>query len=242
MSKSTQLSYEGKDLETMSGASNYYAWMLSYFAPYLGKNFVEIGAGSGTFSKVLAGLKPHSLTVLEPSPEMFPLLQKTAQKIRTAKSVYAMNDFLSDAVSKIKKQKPDSVFYINVLEHVPDDNAELKIVADMLDSGGHVFIFVPAIGGLMSNFDRKIGHYRRYTKTELEQKLHKAGFEIITSRYMDMFGVLPWWLKYTMMGSTTMEPGLVSAYDRFFVPTIRLLEGALQPPIGKNVLVVARKK
>lgn len=243
MAKPTNFSYEGKDLETMSAAHNYYQWILSFFGPYLGKKIVEVGAGSGTFSAMLAAIKPKSLTLVEPSKEMYPLLQKNAKKISKKVSVDTYNDFLGNIKTKVKKKdQPDSVIYINVMEHVEDDRQELKIMYDLLPKGGRIFIFVPAMQGLMSDFDRTIGHFRRYSKGELEQKAQDAGFKVLTVRYFDILGIAPWWLKFTIGKSTVMQPGLAKTYDKFIVPIMSRLERLLPPVIGKNVLLVAEKK
>jgi SAM-dependent methyltransferase len=242
MTKPTDFSYEGKDLETMSGATNYYRWMLGIFQPYLGKKLVEVGAGSGTFSKMLADTTASSLTLLEPSDEMFPLLKDQAKQLKKQLPVNVYNDFLGNVAADIKKKhRPDTVIYINVMEHVEDDAAELKTVYNLLPDGGRLIIFVPALQGLMSDFDKKIGHYRRYSKTGLEQKVRKAGFNVATARYFDFIGIAPWWLKFTLMKSTVMQPGLTKVYDKFVVPVVSKLEGVITPPVGKNVLLVAEK-
>ena len=45
--------YFGKDLEAMSFAVNYHQWIVDEFAPYLGSEVAEIGAGTGNFSAFL---------------------------------------------------------------------------------------------------------------------------------------------------------------------------------------------
>ena len=45
--------YAGRDLESMSFARNYHRWILDTFAPYLGTRLVEVGAGSGSFSRLI---------------------------------------------------------------------------------------------------------------------------------------------------------------------------------------------
>ena len=62
---------------------------------------------------------------------------------------------------------PDSIVYINVLEHVEDDQTELRMAHSVLASGGRLLVFVPAHEWLMSRFDRKLGHFRRYTRESL---------------------------------------------------------------------------
>ncbi|HKP45873.1 MAG TPA: hypothetical protein VJT50_04675, partial [Pyrinomonadaceae bacterium] len=118
---------------------------------------------------------------------------------------------------------------------------ELQHIHQTLGPRGRVFIFVPALQWLLGSFDKQIGHHRRYTKSELEQKCKSAGFQILKSGYFDLPGVVPWWIKYCVLRSTTMEAGAVRIYDRYFVPVIRRAESVARPPLGKNVFVIAEK-
>jgi 2-polyprenyl-3-methyl-5-hydroxy-6-metoxy-1,4-benzoquinol methylase len=241
MPKPTNFSYEGKDLETMSLAEKYHQWILDIFRPHLGKNFVEVGAGSGSFSTMVAAMEPDSLALVEPSPEMYSLLIEEAERLKKKLRVTTHNDFLTNVAKDIKKHKPDSILYVNVLEHVPDDVAELKAVYDLLPPGGRVFVFVPALKVLMSDFDRQIGHFRRYSKADLVGKAKGAGFTIIKAQYFDFFGIAPWWVNFVLLRTKVMKPGAARLYDRLVVPFARVIEGAVTPLVGKNVLMIAEK-
>jgi len=93
---------------------------------------------------------------------------------------------------------------------------------------------------LYSELDRQLGHFRRYTKTNLVQLTRRAGFSIVKARYFDAAGIIPWYIHFTLL-KNTITAGSVSLYDRLVVPTMRVIEGLVPPPIGKNVLLVARK-
>jgi hypothetical protein len=64
---------------------------------------------------------------------------------------------------------------------------------------------------------------------------------VITSRYFDLIGVLPWWVKYKLLQSNNMEQGAVRFYDQRIVPIAKTLESTLTPRLGKNVLLIAEK-
>jgi len=138
-------------------------------------------------------------------------------------------------------ERPDSIVYINVLEHVEDDQAELHIAHSKLASGGRILVFVPAHEWLMSRFDRRLGHYRRYTRESLTKKFEKSGFAIRFSAYFDVLGIFPWWLKYRVLQSEEMETSLVRAFDSFGVPLSRAFDSLTNFRIGKNVIVVGEK-
>jgi len=235
--------YAGRDLESMSFARNYHRWILDLFAPYLGRRVVEVGAGTGSFSELLLAREPEALTLVEPSEGMHRLLVEHVGRIATRARVRIHNDTFARVARRLtEEERPDSVIYVNVLEHVEDDEAELRLVADALAPGGRVFIFVPAFQWLYGSFDRQVGHQRRYTRGELAAKCERAGLRVVRSAYFDAGGVLPWWLKYRVLRSEKMEPAAVRFYDSFCVPVLRRLEAFVPPPVGKNVLLVAEKR
>lgn len=234
--------YAGRDLEAMAFARNYHRWILDLFAPYLGRRLVEVGAGTGSFSELLLERAPDSLTLVEPSAEMHRCLAERVEDFQTETRVRTFNDTFTRAAQLISsEQAPDSVIYVNVLEHVADDAAELLVVREVLAPGGRLFVFVPALQWLYGSFDRQVGHLRRYTKKELSGKCERAGFRVLKSVYFDAAGVLPWYLKYRVLRSEKMEPAAVRVYDEFFVPVLRRVEALAPPPLGKNVLLVAEK-
>jgi FkbM family methyltransferase len=159
------LEYEGCDLEAMSQAPKYYKWLISVIKPYFGDTIVEIGAGSGSFSKQLLAAKPKKAIFVEPTKNMFRLLKQNVAHDKSKDTVVkTYNAYLGDITKELKAEKPDTFVYINVFEHIKDDVKELKCIKDLLPSGGHAIIFVPAHQALFSKFDESIGHFRRYSK------------------------------------------------------------------------------
>jgi SAM-dependent methyltransferase len=234
---SGEQTYFGRDLEAMSFASNYYRWMLSLFQKYIGRNILEVGAGSGNFSEFLLESKPQQLVCLEPSENMYPLL---AERIGHHSNAQARQTFLCDAAAGLEASQ-DTVFYVNVLEHVEDDALELKLALQTLRPGGHLLIFVPALPFLFGTADENFGHFRRYTKSTLQSLLAHLPAKIVECRYFDFAGILPWWLSFVVLRQQSLSPGMVKLYDRRVVPVARFLESLVLPPFGKNLLLVARK-
>lgn len=226
--------YFGKDLEAMSFAKNYHKWILADFLPYLRGMVAEIGAGGGNFSKLVLGTGIKSLTAFEPSRNMYPLLQKALQGNGRAKTI---NNYFCAVTTE---KHFDSILYVNVLEHIEDDAAELACAYDALGPNGFLLIFVPALPGLYSELDRQVGHYRRYKRKELVGLVEQAGFSVVKVRYFDVAGIIPWYINFVLL-KNAITGGSVSLYDRLVVPVMRVLEGVVPPPIGKNLLLVATK-
>lgn len=237
-----KIAYVGKDLEAMSFAVNYHKWILEEFRPFLGRHVVEVGAGTGSFSEMILQEKIDSLSLVEPSG-MFESLTENINQTRNGTRVNFYKSFFSEAAAEIlDKQKPDSIIYVNVLEHVEDDRAELKHIYRTLSKGGRCFIFVPALMSLYGEFDRKIGHFRRYTKREVEEKCQSAGFKVVKSKYFDFAGIVPWYVKYKILKSDSLASGAVTLYDKMAIPFIKGMETLVNVPLGKNVLLIAEKQ
>lgn len=239
MSRPNKLKYIGRDLEAMSFARNYHEWIFDTISPFLGENMVEVGAGSGSFTEILSKHRAHKLISLEPSDQMFPLLKT---KVRKVSRVRCEKSFLIDAYKKNMLGNMDTMIYINVLEHIKDDAYELQIANKVLSKGGHIIIFVPAHQFLYSHFDRKIGHFRRYSKSDLESKVIESGFNIKFLRYFDMVGILPWLIRFKILKSDGMNSNIINLYDKTIVPVEKLIEKLVPPPTGKNILIVGEKK
>jgi SAM-dependent methyltransferase len=243
LSRKKASAYPGTELEAMSGASNYHRWILDIFKPYLGARLVEVGAGIGSFSELI--LSQHvceTLSLVEPSDSMYDRLAVHARQLDAHAIIDTYHATFVEAADLIKiRHAPDSIIYVNVLEHIANDEGELEAVRQTLAEHGRVFIFVPALKRLFGNFDKRVGHVRRYSKSELEAKLRHSGFKILHSTYFDFPGIVPWWFKYRLMKSDTLEPGAVMFYDRFIVPTVRRIESLIPMPLGKNVIAIAEK-
>ena len=134
----------------------------------------------------------------------------------------------------------DSIIYVNVLEHIKNDENELIEVYKALTNGGHALIFVPAIPLLYSKFDKNIGHFRRYYKNDLVQLAQKIGFNIKKAKYFDFAGIIPWYIFFVLF-KQQLTRDRVSLYDQWAVPVIQKIERLVIPPVGKNLLLVLQK-
>jgi len=229
--------YFGRDLEAMSFANNYHLWILEEFRPFFGQHLLEVGAGTGDFSELLLQTQPDSLTVVEPSKNMFPLLEET---FKNRPNIERFNAFFGDVYQSLSTQ-PNTIIYVNVLEHISEDKSELTYVYQALPVGGYVCIFVPALQWLYGTADANVGHVRRYYKKPLEAIVESVGFEIVKSNYFDIAGIIPWWILFRLFKSQSIKANQVSVYDKVVVPIMRRIEKTIPIPIGKNILMVGKK-
>ncbi|MBN1783227.1 methyltransferase domain-containing protein [bacterium] len=219
----------------MANARHYLRWIHDEFRPYLGKTVAEVGAGTGNFSRMILKSNIDRLMAFEPSDNMFPILQKALEQDRRATAVHDYFNRIYDETAF------DSVIYVNVLEHVEHDIVELSLALDALKTDGHILILVPALKWLYSDFDRLLGHFRRYHLNDLIALVNKVGFTVVRARYLDMPGIVPWYVYFRLFGRT-MQKGNVIAYDRLAIPFIRIFEQVFPPVIGKNIILIGKKE
>jgi len=80
----------------------------------------------------------------------------------------------------------DLVTSFDVLEQIPGDVSEAQAHAEMfrvLKPGGIAFVRVPAYEWMRSGHDKALNSRRRYTVSQLSQKLENAGFSILRKTY-----------------------------------------------------------
>jgi SAM-dependent methyltransferase len=226
--------YTGTELDVLAAAANYHRWIVDKLRPYLGETVAEVGAGIGSVSRLLLDSPINRLIAFEPSANLFPML---SEELRHESRAVLINDFLNP---HYLAEGVDSVVYLNVLEHAADDHAELANAFSVLRPGGHLLVFTPALPWLFSDFDRHVGHYRRYTKRGLGELASSVGFNLAKPRYFDVAGIIPWYVNFVLLKGRPTRRG-VALYDKLIVPPMRLVEKAVPPPIGKNLLLIARK-
>ncbi|MDE3241319.1 MAG: class I SAM-dependent methyltransferase [Nitrospirota bacterium] len=234
--KPASFRYVSSELAAMAEAENYRRWILRRFAPYLSQRIVEVGAGMGAFSDLLLReARPAALTLVEPADNLVSLLRQRFAGERRVTVVHGYLDLL------VGSSPVDSVVLVNVLEHIEDDAAVLRIIWDLLVPGGALLLFVPALPWLYGSMDRAFGHVRRYRKPALAQMLDRIGYETVDLRYFNLLGVGPWLVAGRILQRQTLHPKAVRLYDRWVLPWLLKLESCWPPPIGQSLLAVARK-
>lgn len=231
------LEYEGRELEAAQNLRNYYQWITDKFKPYLRGDGTEIGAGQGNYGHYL---KPYfsNLDLVEPSKKQSTLL---LDSFKDEPCIQVYSDTIDTYLLKRGRQSRDCICLVNVLEHIEDDQNALKCFHELLKTNGYLCIFVPAMPILYSKLDNILGHYRRYVLADINEKVTNAGFKVIEQCYMDIIGVAAWGLINTILGFQNLNSNMTLLYDRFFVPLTRALENKVEIPIGKSLMIVARK-
>jgi SAM-dependent methyltransferase len=227
------------DLERLGTAQHFFAWVLDVFGPYLHGQVLEVGAGMGTITRKLVQRdEATTIVALEPAENLFrDLAAYAAFEHRVSAHPQTLAEYLQSSDKRF-----DAVVYLNVLEHIEDDARELRLAATALRPGGALLVFGPALQWLYSELDFRAGHYRRYSVPKLAALTRAAGLEIASVAYFDVLGVLPYFVVYRLLGQADISGSTLWGYDRVVVPLSRGLQRAVpHPPLGKNIILVARK-
>ena len=228
--------YSGSELDSLAEAKNYYAWVMRQFEPHLGPTVVEVGAGIGTFSDyLLRSPKVKELVAIEPGGNTFPHLQK---RFRGDSRVTTLNGYLSQHYEALRA---NAVVAVNVLEHVKDHESFLKEARTAVIPGGSLCLFVPALPAIFGTLDTVFEHYRRYTRSSLRQVIESAGWKVERVSYMNLPGIAAWFMAGRILRKTNIAASDARTYDRLVVPWISRLETLIPPPIGSNLVAIAKK-
>jgi len=181
----------------------------------------------------------RQVTAIEPAANVFPTL---ADRAVAHDNLRVLQVTSGELAAVDAGERFDSVVYVNVLEHISDDVAELRTATDLLTTDGRIGVFVPAMPSLYGSLDYKSGHYRRYTAEQLQAVLERAGYVDIDVRHLDVLGVVPYWLMYRVLNVARLDRVSSAGYDRVIVPLSRGMQWlAPRPPFGKNLIATARR-
>ena len=224
MSKSFQ--YSGRDnLSVMSLAKNYNDYIFKWLNNgILEKHSVlDFGSGQGEFYHRFKTLYEETIAI-EPDLNMHS---------------YYSNGEVYDSISDVN-QKFNLIYSVNVFEHIFDDNSIVNDFKQLLcDEDTIVKVFVPARQELYSAMDKKVGHYRRYSKKQLEELFLQNGYLVKSCRYFDFLGYFAALIyKYTLNKGDIDAKSLIY-YDKYIFPLSLFFDKFFSRFLGKNLLIEA---
>ena len=192
---------------------------------------IDFGAGIGTLSEILKikfGVSPICIEIDEENIKY--LDDRNLQNFKDIDDV---------------KGGIDLVFSSNVLEHIKNDVSVLQSIKNKLNSNGYLYLYLPANMLLWSELDVIVGHYRRYSSSEIKRKLRSVGFEIKSVYYADSIGFFMS-LMMKLVGYDSDNgigsPVFLKIYDRYILPFSKFFDAiGLKLLFGKNLVAVAKK-
>ncbi len=223
------------EFESLRHARAYRHALVQEFAPHLGKDVLEIGAGIGQITELLLKAPGvEKIRAVEPNPKFCVEFRKHLPHIPIVEGI----------ASSLQSDHATSLVCINVLEHIERDDEELRTYASLLrPAAGHLCLFVPARPEIYSPLDADFGHYRRYTRPDLKSKIEAAGFKILRFEYFNFIGYFAWWLNFCLLRQRRFHVASVVLFDRMIFPLMHFFESKIvRPPFGQSLLVVAKAR
>jgi SAM-dependent methyltransferase len=139
-----------------------------------------------------------------------------------------------------RKESFDTIVYVDVLEHIEDDAAEMREAATRLRPGGRAIVLSPAHQWLFTPFDASIGHYRRYNRTSLK-RASPPDLVLEKMFYLDSCGIAASAANQLFLKQSMPTRQQIGVWDRWIIPVSRVVDPVLQYAVGKSIVGVWRR-
>jgi SAM-dependent methyltransferase len=226
------------DQRKMSLAKNYFAWQARLLLPYLGRRVVEVGSGIGNFTGWL--LDRELAVAVDIDPAALGEVRSRYGERDNLRTVLC--DAAGSGFAGLAQFAPDSCVCLNVLEHIGDDGAALRNMAQILPPGGTVVLLAPAFPALYGPIDRNLGHFRRYTRRELVAVAGRAGLVVRRLRYINLAGWFGWWWNARVAKREAQSEAQIAVFDRWVVPVVSRVESVAPVLFGQSLLGVWERR
>lgn len=203
------------------------------------KTALEIGAGIGSITQLLVS-KFKTVVASDIDPEMAVRLAERFHYVEGFSSVvWDASRRAGDPANpqEIRLGKFDLIVAFNVLEHLPDASLAIAEWKKLLTPEGKLLILVPFSKKLFTPVDRAIGHYTRYSKSELTQLFKEQGVQVSRMRYLNPLGILGWVINGKILKRDFLPEGQISLY-RAMKPFVSPFERLLEKFVGLSILAV----
>lgn len=233
----TQFAYQGAELEAFAEAINWKRYWSSKLKPLTGESVIEVGAGLGSSTRYLCGNDHSAWLCLDPDPAHAAHLEALASAGELPAACKVICGVLGDLAVDLQV---DTILYIDVLEHIEKDEDEMRCAAAHLKLGGRVIVLAPAFNSTYSEFDRTVGHFRRYTKSDAS-RLTVDGLVIERIFYIDCVGFAAALANRIFLKTSTPSKGQVLLWDRALVPMSTYADRVFGSLFGKTIIMMWKK-
>ena len=224
--------YNGWELKFFDKSKNFRNYQMGLIKKYLGEHIAEIGPGNGTNLSYYYNY-PKKIDLYEPTKKLFLTLKK---RFKNIKKVNFFNKKLT-----LKNQYYNSILYLDVLEHIEDDEKEVIKAYKSLKKNGLLIINVPAFSHLYSQFDKDVGHYKRYQKKDILLIINKYKLKKIELKYYDAIGyILSLLSKIFSFNYKKNFEKKIRFWDSL-IPFSKILDFLILNSFGKSLLVIIKK-
>ncbi len=212
----------------------------------IGLRILEAGCGNGNVLRVLEKACARAEIIGTDAFE---------EGLRLARKRTSSDLVRSDLRYLPFRSRFDLICLLDTLEHLPDDLLVMRQILALLNPGGVLLLTVPAHMLLWSEYDLESGHYRRYSSSEIRNKLRREGFQVEYETEF-MASIFPLVLiKRKLLGSLARgrhdeseleaELEISPAFNRILTCMLgqerRVISHGSRFPVGTSLLVLARR-
>lgn len=235
----SELDVEGMDtLSSIGVADNFNQWMYKTISPFCDRKILEVGSGVGNISKYFIENKDN--IYVSDIRENYRTILKN--NFSLADDQVLDLDIVHHNFDNVYAQligQFDSIFCLNVVEHIKDDKQAIDNMIKLLKPGGKLTVLVPAFQALYNDFDVALEHYRRYTLHTLSSIMLNRG-KLVKRFYFNSLGILGWFISGKLMKNRIIPVGQMKIYNKI-VPLVKLLDIILFRKVGLSVVCVIEK-
>jgi hypothetical protein len=235
--RSTQIVYESLDLELFAQATNWKRYWAERLRPFIAGKVIEVGAGLGVSTEFAYNDECTDWLCLEPDPANASRLARRIANGELPKTCRARAGVLSDLDRSVLAE---TILYVDVLEHIEDDETEMRVAAAHLALHGHLVVLSPAWNYLYTAFDKAVGHHRRYRKADVK-RLGVPGLASRSVFFLDSIGLLASLANRVLLKSPMPSPEQIAFWDRVLVPLSSHADPLFRGRVGKTIVMVWQK-
>jgi glycosyltransferase involved in cell wall biosynthesis len=199
-------------LDAFSVAPKFNRWMADTIRPFVGNRVLEIGAGMGNLTRQFAKRRERYVATDIDEEHLKRLRNRLQHQPRLEVHLCDLSkreDFMCFCGAM------DTVICLNVLEHMENDVECLRNILDALEPSGRAIVLVPCGQELFGRLDVVLGHFRRYSKEQLQSAMSKAGFEIEAVIGFNRISRPGWFLKSRLLKQSRIARYQIRAFDAF---------------------------
>jgi hypothetical protein len=134
----------------------------------------------------------------------------------------------------------NTIVYIDVLEHIEDDAAEIRTAIAHLRPAGHLIVLAPAFNWLYSPFDQAVGHYRRYDKKDAWRLGHPS-LSLRSVFFLDSIGFLASLANRLYLRAPLPSPAQIQFWDKKLVPMSIFADRLFGSLFGRTIVMIWAK-
>ena len=224
------IQYDGFELEHFDSAYNFRKYQLFLIKDYISDKFLEVGPGKGGFTFFYGNLVNKPM-LIEPEKKLYKILKKNLKKKK-----FIIRNCTIDKINN----KFDTIIYFDVLEHIRNDIKEVSIASKKVKKNKYLIFNVPAYQSLYSDFDKSVGHYKRYNKKDFLKISKKTGLKIEKLIYYDSIGFLFLILNRVFSLKQSNLKNKLYLWN-LLIPLSRLIDFLTFNKFGKSLLCVFKK-